>query len=567
MFIPERMREVNLFIYEEDIQAVTLALAQLGMLQIEVDVDAKEATLAGHWSALATAYGTHERRFAELLDALQVDRRASELPTAIDVGNDLSHLAATLQQAEEAITQWQQRDQAMQATAAHLQLLIEQLRLLAPLNIPLEHLTALRDIHLTVGAIPTVNLTRIQTALFRIPFVIIPAFQNGARTLVFAATTPEHAPILDRALHSAFFEPIPLPADVEGLPAQALTEFLARADQMTAQKNALIAERAALAATWRAPLQAAWNHARVCRTLADAISHFPLQGQIYLIAGWTPVSALPNLTATVQAITEKRAIIEVLEPDEARLQVPTLLRNPPVLAAFEGLVTTFGLPAYNELDPTPLVGLTFVLMYGMMFGDIGHGLLLVLVGLWLRYRQGNGHDGVGQLAPVLIVAGLSATLFGALYGAVLGMPLIAPLWVRPLDSMTDLLLAAVLAGVVVLNLGFALQLFIAGRTRDWATFLLDKNGLTGLWLYWSLLGGGLALWQGYLTTNRWLLLILAPTLLLFFNGPLRRLVTGQSPPLVERWGEYSVLAFFELLRRSSPMAATASPLCDWAPLP
>jgi V/A-type H+-transporting ATPase subunit I len=297
-----------------------------------------------------------------------------------------------------------------------------------------------------------------------------------------------------------------------------------------------------LAAVWREPLPAAWQRAHACRILADTINRFPLQGQVYLIAGWTPVSALSRLTATVQEASEKRAIIEILEPDEARIQVPTLLHNPPIFAAFEGLVTTFGFPAYNELDPTVLFGLTFVLMYGMMFGDIGHGLLLGLAGLWLLRRN----DGIGQLAPVLITAGASATLFGALYGTVLGMPLIPPIWARPLDNMVALLLAAVVAGVVVLNLGFALQIFIARQTRDWAKLLLDKNGLAGFWLYWTLLGGGLAIWQGYLSINLWLLLILMPTLLLFSNGPLTRLLNGQRPLVVGGWGEYSVLAFFEL---------------------
>lgn len=542
MFIPERMSEVNLFIYEEDIQPVTLALAQLGVLQVEEESGAKEANRGGRWPALATAYATQERRLAELLETLKLDRRAIVLPPDLDVGNDLNQITVTLQQAEQAISTWQQHDQQAQANLERLHLLTAQLRLLAPIEIPVEQMTALHDLYLTVGAMPTVNLRRIQTALFRIPFVMIPAFQNGTRTLVFAATIPEHAPILDRALHSAFFEPIPLPADVQGLPAQALTAFTQRERAAAEQRAAVAAQRQQLATTWGEPLLAAWHRARACRTLADAISRFPLQGQVYLIAGWTPASALAHLTATVQAITEQRAIIEVLEPDEARLQVPTRLRNPPVLAAFEGLVTTFGFPAYNEIDPTPLVGLTFVLMYGMMFGDIGHGLLLALVGVWLWRRQAAG----GQLAPVLIAAGGSAMLFGVLYGTVLGMPLFPPLWVRPLDDMIALLLAAVVAGIVLLNLGFILQLLIAGRTHDWAQLLLDKNGLAGLWLYWSLLGGGFAIWQGSLSINLWLLLILAPTLLLFFNGPLARLLQRQRPLVAGGWGEYAVLAFFEL---------------------
>ncbi|MCB0124593.1 MAG: hypothetical protein KDE58_20200, partial [Caldilineaceae bacterium] len=359
-----------------------------------------------------------------------------------NVEQDHKQLAAILNKADATITDWQQREREAQQTQTHLHLLVEQLRLLAPMQIPVEQMSALHALHLTVGVMPTANLTRIQTALFRIPFTIIPVYQNGTGTLVFAATTPEHASILDRALRSAFFEPIPLPADVQGLPAQALADFEQREKDVTEQIHALAGERQQLATTWRKSLLPAWNRARTCHTLAATIGRFPRQGQVYLIAGWTPLSALSTLTATVQATTDSRAIIEVLEPDETRLQVPTRLHNPAWLTPFEGLVTTFGIPAYNELDPTLLVGVTFVLMYGMMFGDIGHGLLLALAGLWLRRRK----DSVGQLAPVLIAAGVSAVLFGTLYGTVLGMPLLSPIWVRPLDSMVDLLLAAVVAG-------------------------------------------------------------------------------------------------------------------------
>ena len=70
---------------------------------------------------------------------------------------------------------------------------MEQMRLLAPLEVPVEQLANLKRLHLVVGTMPTANLARIQTALFRIPFVIIPAYTHADRTLVFAATSQEYA--------------------------------------------------------------------------------------------------------------------------------------------------------------------------------------------------------------------------------------------------------------------------------------------------------------------------------------------------------------------------------------
>ncbi|MFN8486021.1 MAG: V-type ATPase 116kDa subunit family protein [Caldilineaceae bacterium] len=543
MFTPERMREVNLFIQAQDIQRVTATLARLGMFQVEEERETKESAAEGQWATLANGYATQERRLAELLAILQIPIQSAPTNDPINLETDLAAVTQTAQAAEQAIQQWQHLQQTAQQTAERLRLLMEQLRLLAPIDLPVERLAGFRNLHLTVGAMPSANLSRIQTALFRIPFVIIPAYEQGARTLVFAATTQEYAAVLDRALRSAFFEPIPLPADVTGSPAEALAELSKRQAETQQQLAALDQERRQLAQAWTEHLRNAWQQARTGRLLADVIRRFALQGQIYLIAGWTPVAALPQLIETMQTVTEQRAIIEVLEPDATSARPPTLLRNPKWLQAFEGLVTNFGFPAYAELDPTALLAFSFILMYGMMFGDVGHGLLLALAGVWLQRHK----SGLASLAPVLVSAGLSAGVFGLLYGSFLGMALFSPLWVRPLDSITAVLLAAVVAGVVLLNLGFVLNMFTAWRSGDWSHLLLDKNGLAGLWLYWALLGGGLALLQGVQMPQwLWALLILIPVLLLFLHEPLANALARRRPLVEGGWGEYSVLAVSEL---------------------
>ena len=475
MFTSAPMREVNLFVQARDIQQVTAAVAQLDLLELEAEPEAGLGDAGSDWAGLVGAYLSHERRLRELLDLLGIDRQAQPAPENLDVSNDLTQIADTLQQAEEVIGDWQQRRQNGQEQVAHLEAVIDQLRLLAPLEIPVEHLAHFRTLHLVAGTMPARNLARIQTALFRIPFVIIPSHQQAGRALVFAATTHEYAPILDRALRSAFFEPIPLPQDVSGRPVQALAELEQRCVAAQVDVDALEQERRRLAQTWQAQLLAAWNRARSDGLLADTMRRFSRHGQIYLIAGWAPAAKIEHLTGAVQEASGGRTVIEIIEPDRARAGPPTLLRNTRFFSQFEWLVTTYGYPTYNELDPTPLVGISFLLMYGMMFGDVGHGLLLVLAGLWLQRRR----KGLAQMGPLLWLAGLSGVLFGLLYGTVFGLPLLPAQWLRPLDDIMEILLAAVLAGVVLLNIGFGLHLINAWRVRDWEGLLLDKNGLAG----------------------------------------------------------------------------------------
>ena len=543
MFKPERMREVNLFVLDEDVEAVIAALAGLGVLQLEEEGGHRDASQEGRWSGLAGAYSSQYRRLTELLATLEITPRAAPLPDRPNIDDELSNVAETVRRAEQAIESWQQRTHDGMREQEHLQLNIEQLQLLTPLDLPVERLTQLHSLYLTVGTMPGANLARIQTSLFRIPFVIVPAYEHGPRTLIYAATTQEYAPILDRALRSAFFEPISLPQDVTGSPSQALAELEQRLRDVQGQLGTLNHERRQLADMWSARLLAAWNWARAGTVLAEAIQHSTLQGRIYLVSGWAPAPALDSLIATVQDVTEKRAIIEVVEAEATRTEAPTLLRNPHFLRGFESIVSLYGLPTYDELDPTALVAVSFIFMYGMMFGDVGHGLILALTGLWLQRRSKDG----GPLGLVLTICGLSAALFGLFYGSVLGFDLWPPIWLRPLDTIIALLLAGVVAGIVLLNVGFGLNLINSWRARDWSRLLFEKNGVAGIWLYWALLGGGLAIWQGVaLSRSLWALLVLIPTGILFLREPLNRWLTDLRPLVKNGWGEYAVLAFFEL---------------------
>ena len=118
--------------------------------------------------------------------------------------------------------------------------------------------------------------------------------------------------------------------------------------------------------------------------------------------------------------------------------MPTLLRNPKSSAPVEGIVSTYGMPGYREIDPTPLVAVTFVLMFGIMFGDLGHGLVLATIGALLSFNvfpKARSHLWPGI---VLMACGLSSSVFGLLYGSVFGMEDVIPqLWLSPMEDILD----------------------------------------------------------------------------------------------------------------------------------
>jgi V/A-type H+-transporting ATPase subunit I len=541
MFTPERMHEINLFIDEDAIQAVVLTLAGLGTLHI-AEESATPRPNQFHWESIGSTYADQERRLRELLDLLGLDHTDELVPTDLNMEQDHTFTSQLLAEVRPILDNWRNEREATQQALEQARFLTEQLRLLKPLDVQVEWLMNLNALRLRVGTIPTNNLERIQTSLFRIPFVIIPSFNHAGRTLVFAATTSTYVPILDRALQSIFFQPITLPDNESGSPA----EVLAHAEQQLRTAQSRLAEiqleRQRLSERWGKRLKQAYHHVRACRSLAETIQRLPLQGRIYVIAGWVPVRRFQELIDAVQDVTHGKAVIEVLEPDSRRHTVPTQLHNPNVLRSFEPLVTNFGVPGYDEIDPTLIVGLTFLVMYGVMFGDVGHGLLLTMAGLGLYLSRNT----LSNMSPLLGAAGLSSTFFGFCYGTVLGMPLLPALWLRPTEHITVILLATLAAGAVLINIGFALYVYTHWRNRNWQNVLLDRNGIAGLALYWILLGGGIGVWQGLIAPGIWIGLALVPTTLLALHEPIRRWIHERRFQPGSSWGEYAVLAFFEI---------------------
>jgi V/A-type H+-transporting ATPase subunit I len=182
-------------------------------------------------------------------------------------------------------------------------------------------------------------------------------------------------------------------------------------------------------------------------------------------------------------------------------------------------------------------------MYGMMFGDVGHGILLALAGVWLARRQGS----LSWLGRIIVAVGVSGTLFGLLYGSLFGREDILPhLWLNPFDNIMAILLVSLGAGVILLCVGFFLSLATSWRSRDWGMLLFGETGLAGLVLYVSLTGGGVALLQGIAPPMPWwLLIVLASAAMIWFREPLSRIVE-REPPFLEGGGVQIVQSFFEL---------------------
>jgi V/A-type H+-transporting ATPase subunit I len=224
--------------------------------------------------------------------------------------------------------------------------------------------------------------------------------------------------------------------------------------------------------------------------LLQAQTFFAAAGRFVVISGFVPRDSAEMLAQRVRTATKDHAIVEV-EPvenvpgvSEGALRVPILHRNPLLLRPFQKLIDLYGTPSYAELEPTPFFALGFLAMFGLMFGDVGHGAVLFSAG-WFLFRYIPRFLDYGIL---LMEAGTASMLFGALYGSVFGVHgWIPTLWLEPIDDLSRFMMIAVAFGALVVTGGLVINIINTWRSGDWKAALYGPRGVTGAMLYWIVL--------------------------------------------------------------------------------
>ena len=194
------------------------------------------------------------------------------------------------------------------------------------------------------------------------------------------------------------------------------------------------------------------------------------------LAGWIPSARLAAMAASVAEVGG--AVVPL--PYPLGVQPPTLVVGLPMRRALSPLVQTYGTVPYADLDPVRLAWATYVLMFGMMFGDVGEGVVLLAAAAALRAGWPGWARRFRQAWPFVGGAGAAATVFGLLYGECFGPTGLVPvLWISPLDHATTLLLVAAGVGAVMLAGAYALGVVNRWREGGWPAAVYASSGVAG----------------------------------------------------------------------------------------
>jgi V/A-type H+-transporting ATPase subunit I len=492
MLTAAAMKRVNLLVLEKDEAEVLLALGRLKVLHLESAEAGPEAAAIlqprpGRQQDLESS-----RRQAARIDDLMAGLGCERAGPQAEVAHlSPAELEAQLGPIAAEVNEIRRQEGEIEAEGEAATGLLADLEPYLGLGVPLEALGGMSALYFGFGVMP-VEAFR---ALAAPPegAVILPRRQPEPKVQELVVLAPKAVGEAVRtALAKAGFKPYPAHPELRGSPETLAAEAGARQRGLAEQERAVEERRGRareqFGPTLRSLQRTAANEVRII----EARAHFGYTGAACLISGWAPAVRVNEATEAVLAQTGGAAAIEILEPGPGS-EPPTQFFHTRLLRPFQLLVTTYGLPRYREIEPTAIVAVSFLLMFGFMFGDVGDGAVLLAAGLILRLRAGTRK--LRDMAFLIMAAAASSIGFGVLYGSYFGPVDGWAVWVEPLSQtrphdMMTLISVAMLAGAAIMTIGLIFNIYNRLRQGDVAGGLCDRFGLAGALVYWALLWVG-----------------------------------------------------------------------------
>lgn len=384
-------------------------------------------------------------------------------------------------------------------------------------------------------------------------------FVEGERdeSYVYGAyfVSPGEAQKVDAVFRSLHFEKIELPEEFQDTPAdeyrrivKAIYNTNQEIEELDKQAGEMLSGRAPQLIAARNRLEELANNFDVRKMAARMEDK---KEDYYILCGWM---AEDDIEKFLHEIKDDDKVFVVVEDDHDTYfgEPPTKLENPKIFKPFEMFVQMYGLPSHDEFDPTVFVGLTYSFIFGVMFGDVGQGLLLLIGGGLIYYFK------KASLAGIISTAGIFSTIFGFMFGSIFGFEdVIKPLWLRPIDHMTTLpfigklntvFIVAVAFGMAVILVAMVLHIVNAVRSHDMENIWFDANGVAGLVFYASVAVTIVLFMTGHKTPGGIVMAVMfgIPLLLILLKEPITRKIQKRADQMEESAGMFFVQGFFEL---------------------
>ncbi|KOR30352.1 hypothetical protein TI04_06200 [Achromatium sp. WMS2] len=482
------MKHVLVQALTDDLPKISLALAEVGVFDPDVRSVGKDhfPTVPGdHYRELFKQAQSRMDKISRLLPMPEKPQLSS---VRVVDETELERLNAWLGDIWATASSYEERFRRLSESERVINLREDTLENFANLRVDLGLLHSdSRFLSLFVGTVPSANAQQLEEALGLAGHMMY-AFREGTGTtsvIIVGQRNEQQLDELNSVLQAASFQPLVIPQDLRSQPQKIREEIQSQRTKLTEERQ----QAQSQLENWAASLQRELVDAQRTLILAEPFvlmdTSMRSAGSLGTVTGWVPARSVKKLEANITQKVSNPFLFTVRDPTREEVSfVPSLMQPNAALAPYQDVIKQYGVPRYGEVDPSWLFAVTFVFMFGAMFGDVGQGG--VITALALLFRKSLGH-----FVKLAVPMGMSSIFFGFMYGSVFGYEdvLIHHIWVSPLHHPEYMLVVGVFWGVSFITMASALSVYNHFIANEPMEAVLGHHGIMSIVLYLSVMWG------------------------------------------------------------------------------
>lgn len=540
-----------------------MAIAKLKLVEIEFPAEQYDAVLLKLIN-LDDFHPEYASKFADSVQGLSVLNRENpyaDLINRMEEARDKYQLKLTYQdvndtriniiQADtffcnvlEQVSKYEKVKEDLQQMVDENEATISQLEHMINSDIDFDRLFGCHYLQVRFGRIPTAHLDKLQ--YYGTQEFLFKIFHKDAKETYCAyMTTETKTPEIDNIFSSLYFERIHIPEFVHGTADEAL-KVLKEEDETA--RNYLVTLDQRIQKLFNENIDE-MNHiysiSKKLNETYDAQKYVVVFGKNSAVYGFAEDKVAKHIKEEFETLENVRVEIKPATGD-SRLTPPTKLKSNWFSKPFGMFVEMYGVPSYTDFDPTNFVAISYTFLFGMMFGDVGQGIVLGIVGFLAYKLKGMRLGAVGMRLSI------ASIIFGILFGSVFGSEEILEPFFVPMESSNTMTLlgAAIGIGVTLIIISIIMNIILNFKKKHIGEMCFSQNGIAGLVFYVSvllmvvkmMLGIPIPLVGSQVFT---IIFIVVPVLLMFLKEPLERKIENE-PLFPSGIGGFITESFFEL---------------------
>jgi V/A-type H+-transporting ATPase subunit I len=427
------------------------------------------------------------KEFVRLYARLNSILTDTEIPSAEHAEKmaeiDLDRLKSFLDRAETGLDESTKTIEALETEIKNLTMVKDRLEFLDTYGLKIDEIGSFRHIFVKVGFLRTTLLPKLSENISGTSVIFLAKPGRPRENFVVVTGLNEDQPLTEMILKLLNFEESVFPQALNPEPKIALEEVRTLVESKEKEIQNLKQDLSAM----RREFDSFEPWVSMTLRTGEAKDLIARTKKKSLIHGWIPSDKCELLKVKIEEAIPPERIYLKFEDPKPEDKVPVEFKSKGILGSFTIFTNLQGTPNYFEVNPTPIYAVLYVIMFGMMFGDIGAGAILVLLGFLLtRLRKDLftfSSSVMRKFGQILFCCGVSAIFFGILYGELFLVDVTRPILLRPLDNIGEISVIALIFGSVQITLALILNIINRLRSHDSLRAIFSGHGITGLAYY------------------------------------------------------------------------------------